>query len=74
MRLIHVTIAIAILAAPVHSLPAAAPDIPALAWEKRSDWIDVKSDVTPAAVEWSARQAGECVTDTVSEQQPARTH
>ena len=29
---------------------AAQPSIPALNWEKRSDWVSVKSDVTPAAV------------------------
>ncbi len=28
----------------------AAPQIPELQWEPRSDWINVKSDVTPAAV------------------------
>ena len=28
---------------------AAAPMIPDLPWQKRSDWIDVKTDVTPAA-------------------------
>ena len=30
--------------------PDAAPMIPNLSWEKRSDWIDVKTDVTPAAM------------------------
>ena len=29
--------------------PPATPMIPDLPWEKRSDWIDVKTDVTPAA-------------------------
>jgi len=29
--------------------PSAAPAIPDLPWEKRSDWIDVKTDVAPAA-------------------------
>ncbi len=29
--------------------PSGAPMIPDLPWEKRSDWIDVKTDVTPAA-------------------------
>ncbi len=29
--------------------PAAAPMIPDLPWEKRSDWIDVTTDVTPVA-------------------------
>jgi hypothetical protein len=29
---------------------AAQAEIPSLAWEKRSDWIDVKSDVAPVAV------------------------
>ena len=29
---------------------AASPQIPALKWEKRSDWVDVKTDITPAAV------------------------
>lgn len=28
---------------------AAPPDIPRLAWRERSDWINVKTDVTPAA-------------------------
>lgn len=27
----------------------AAPDLPELNWEKRSDWVDVTADVTPAA-------------------------
>ena len=29
---------------------AAKPRIPVLNWEKRSDWVNVKTDVTPAAV------------------------
>ena len=29
--------------------PLLAVDLPELSWEKRSDWIDVKTDVTPAA-------------------------
>ena len=29
---------------------AASPDIPQLAWQERSDWINVRTDVTPAAV------------------------
>ncbi len=29
---------------------AASPQIPALAWEERSDWINVKTDITPAAL------------------------
>jgi len=29
---------------------AAAPDIPQLAWQERSDWINVRTDVTPGAV------------------------
>jgi hypothetical protein len=29
---------------------AAVPDIPALHWTERSDWINVKTDITPAAV------------------------
>ena len=28
----------------------AAPQIPALKWEKRSDWVNVRTDLTPAAV------------------------
>ncbi len=32
------------------AVAAAPPDIPSLAWQKRSDWINVKTDVTPAAV------------------------
>ena len=31
-------------------LQAASPDIPRLDWQPRSDWINVKTDVTPAAV------------------------
>ncbi|MEI6424872.1 MAG: glycosyl hydrolase family 28-related protein, partial [Lentisphaerota bacterium] len=30
--------------------PASAPMIPDLPWEKRSDWVDVKTDITPAAI------------------------
>ena len=30
--------------------PAALPRIPALHWEERSDWINVKTDITPAAI------------------------
>jgi hypothetical protein len=30
--------------------PGALPDIPRLDWQPRSDWINAKSDVTPAAV------------------------
>lgn len=29
---------------------AAPPQIPSLKWEKRSDWVSVKSDITPAAI------------------------
>ena len=32
------------------SATAAPPDIPSLPWQERSDWINVKTDVTPAAV------------------------
>ena len=32
------------------SVSAASPDIPSLAWQERSDWINVKTNVTPAAV------------------------
>jgi lysophospholipase L1-like esterase len=32
------------------SAPAAPPDIPSLPWQERSDWINVRTDVTPAAV------------------------
>ena len=32
------------------SAPAAPPQIPLLRWEERSDWINVKTDVAPAAV------------------------
>jgi hypothetical protein len=39
-------LALALPASPV----AAQPDIPILDWEKRSDWVDVKTDVAPAAV------------------------
>ena len=35
-----------LLASPV----AAQPNIPILNWEKRSDWVSVKTDVTPAAI------------------------
>lgn len=30
--------------------PARPPQIPALHWQQRSDWINVKTDITPAAV------------------------
>jgi hypothetical protein len=30
--------------------PAAAPDIPSLNWQPRSDWINVKTGVSPAAI------------------------
>lgn len=33
----------------VYTARAAAPQIPALRWEKRSDWTDVKTDIAPAA-------------------------
>lgn len=29
---------------------AAAPGIPSLAWQQRSDWINVKTDITPSAI------------------------
>jgi hypothetical protein len=32
------------------SVSAASPDIPNLAWQERSDWINVKTDVVPAAL------------------------
>ena len=32
------------------SAGAAAPQIPALSWDERSDWINVKTDIVPAAV------------------------
>lgn len=32
------------------SIVAAPPDIPSLAWRERSDWINVRTDVTPPAV------------------------
>ena len=32
------------------SAPAAPPQIPALHWEERSDWINVKTDIAPAAI------------------------
>ena len=38
------------LAMPASSDLAASPDTPSLAWEKRSDWIDVTSDIAPAAI------------------------
>ena len=41
--------AIFIAAIPTVTL-AALPDIPRLDWQPRSDWINVKTDVTPAAV------------------------
>jgi hypothetical protein len=37
----------ALSAAPV---PAAPPQIPALRWEERSDWVNVKTDITPPAI------------------------
>ena len=47
---------IAMVVAVAHSLLSAAsagaapPQIPALSWEERSDWINVKTDMAPAAV------------------------
>lgn len=36
---------------PVHSAPApSVPVLPTLNWQTRSDWVNVKTDVTPAAV------------------------
>ena len=32
------------------SAPTAPPQIPALQWEERSDWINVKTDIAPAAI------------------------
>jgi len=32
------------------SVSAASPDIPNLAWQERSDWINVKTNVMPAAL------------------------
>ena len=32
------------------SLHAASPQIPTLEWQERSDWINVKTDITPAAI------------------------
>jgi hypothetical protein len=29
--------------------PAAPPDIPRLDWRQRSDWLNARTDVTPAA-------------------------
>lgn len=49
----RVVAAIAVLAIVSHGALSAAlapPQIPALRWEKRSDWINVKTDVDPAAV------------------------
>jgi hypothetical protein len=37
-------------AASAKSAAVAAPQIPALQWEERSDWINVKTDLTPPAV------------------------
>jgi hypothetical protein len=36
--------------APVAAAGANIPELPELNWEQRSDWIDVKTDVTPRAV------------------------
>lgn len=35
---------------PVAAAQTTLPDIPVLHWEARSDWINVKTDVTPAAI------------------------
>jgi hypothetical protein len=32
------------------SAQAPPPQIPALQWEERSDWIDVRTDIAPAAI------------------------
>ena len=44
----HVTVFL--LAVFSTGVSAAPPDIPSLAWQERSDWINVQTDVTPAAV------------------------
>jgi hypothetical protein len=43
-------VAVSVLTLFSTSVSAAPPDIPSLAWQKRSDWISVRTDVTPAAV------------------------
>jgi hypothetical protein len=47
MRPTHVIFVLPLLTS---SVLAASPDIPSLVWEKRSDWISVTSDITPAAI------------------------
>jgi len=47
MRTHLALLALALLSAPVFG---ALPDIPSLAWRERSDWINVKTRVAPAAV------------------------
>jgi len=42
--------AVLILFAAIATSPAAEPQIPALQWEKRSDWRNVASDVSPPAL------------------------
>ena len=55
MRDVHPSIAAAVVllwAAPVHPViaaPSGPADIPSLAWEKRSDWVNAKTDVKPGA-------------------------
>jgi hypothetical protein len=35
---------------PASAAPAAPPQIPVLPWEERSDWINVKTDISPKAI------------------------
>jgi Pectate lyase superfamily protein/Right handed beta helix region len=43
------TLALLALTGPRPALAAPPPDIPRLSWEERSDWTNVKTDVTPPA-------------------------
>ena len=46
----HARCALLLMAIALAPVLAAPPDIPSLAWQERSDWINVRADVTPAAV------------------------
>lgn len=49
-RRLHVGLLLSLMLATCCAVTLAAPDIPALHWSERSDWVNVKTEVTPAAV------------------------
>ncbi len=50
LRTVLVIIAILVVGANGLLLGSVVPQVPALRWEERSDWINVKTDVDPAAI------------------------